>query len=92
MGGIGEDRKDLKPAVEANVRSGLEAALKAGKAKLDAGGSSLDAVETAIRVMEDDPTFNAGKGAVFTHEGRNELDASIMDGKTKKAGVRSLVS
>lgn len=86
-GGIGEDRKDLKPDVEAQVRSGLEAALKAGKAKLDAGGSSLDAVETAIRVMEDDATFNAGKGAVFTHEGRNELDASIMDGKTKKAGA-----
>lgn len=86
-GGIGEDKIDMTPALEAKVRAGLTAALKAGKAKLDAGASSLDAVETAIRSMEDDPTFNAGKGAVFTHEGRNELDASIMDGKTKKAGA-----
>jgi len=85
-GGIGEDKKDMTPELEAKVRAGLNAALKAGKAKLDAGGSSLDAVESAIRSMEDDPVFNAGKGAVFTHEGRNELDASIMDGKTKKAG------
>lgn len=85
-GGIGEDKKDMTPDLEAKVRAGLSAALKAGKANLDGGGSSLDAIETAIRVMEDDPTFNAGKGAVFTHDGRNELDASIMDGKTKKAG------
>ena len=85
-GGIGEDKVDMTPELDAKVRAGLNAALKAGKAKLDAGGSSLDAVETAIRVLEDDPIFNAGKGAVFTHEGRNELDASIMDGKTKKAG------
>jgi beta-aspartyl-peptidase (threonine type) len=85
-GGIGEDKKDMTPELDAKVRAVLNAALKAGKAKLDAGGSSLDAVETAIRVMEDDPLLNAGKGAVFTHEGRNELDASIMDGKTRKAG------
>ena len=51
------------------------------------GGSSLDAVEAAIRVLEDNPLFNAGKGAVFTHEGTNELDASIMDGRTLKAGA-----
>src|SRR5439155_7467581 len=51
------------------------------------GGTSLDAVEAAIRVLEDSPLFNAGKGAVFTHEGKNELDASIMDGKTLKAGA-----
>ena len=85
-GGIGEDKKDMTPELETKVRAALNAALKAGKAKLDAGGSSLDAVEAAIRVMEDDPVLNAGKGAVFTQEGRNELDASIMDGKTKKAG------
>lgn len=85
-GGIADDKKDMTPELEAKARSGLTAALKAGKAKLDAGGTSLDAVEAAIRVMEDDPVFNAGKGAVFTAEGRNELDASIMDGKTKKAG------
>lgn len=85
-GGIGEDKKDMTPELEVKVRAVLNAALKAGNAKLDAGGTSLDAVETAIRIMEDDPVLNAGKGAVFTHEGRNELDASIMDGKTKKAG------
>lgn len=86
-GGIGEDKKDMTPEIDAKVRKALNAALKAGKAKLDGGGSSLDAVEAAVRVMEDDPILNAGKGAVFTHEGRNELDASIMEGKTKKAGA-----
>ncbi len=86
-GGLGYDKKDVTPEFLKTVRTGLEAALKAGEKKLKDGGTSLDAVEAAIRVMEDDPTFNAGKGAVFTHEGRNELDASIMDGKTKKAGA-----
>ena len=85
-GGTGEDKKDMTPELEVKVRAVLNAAIKAGKAKLDAGGTSLDAVEEAIRVMEDDPTLNAGRGSVFTSEGRNELDASIMDGKTKKAG------
>ena len=85
-GGIGEDKKDMTPELEVKVRAALNAALKAGKQKLDEGSSSLDAIEAAIRVMEDDPVLNAGRGAVFTHEGRNELDASIMDGKTKKAG------
>ena len=85
-GGIGEDKKDMTPEINTKVRAALNAALKAGKAKLDASGSSLDAVEAAIRVMEDDPILNAGRGAVFTQEGRNELDASIMEGKTKKAG------
>ncbi|WP_010584643.1 isoaspartyl peptidase/L-asparaginase family protein [Schlesneria paludicola] len=91
-GGIGEDKKDMTPEIEARVRAALNAALKAGKAKLDTGGTSLDAVETAIRVMEDDSILNAGRGAVFTHEGRNELDASIMDGKTKKAGAVASVT
>lgn len=86
-GGLGYDKKDVTDEFLKTVRSGLEAALKAGEKKLREGGTSLDAVEAAIRVMEDDPTFNAGKGAVFTHEGRNELDASIMEGKTKKAGA-----
>ena len=54
---------------------------------LDQGGSSLDAIETAIRILEDDPLFNAGRGAVFTAEGKNELDAAIMDGATLKAGA-----
>jgi len=61
--------------------------LKAGAAVLSHGGSSLDAVETCIRMMEDSPLFNAGKGSVFTEEGKNEMDASIMDGKTLKAGA-----
>ena len=61
--------------------------LKAGAAILSGGGTSLDAVETCIRMMEDSPLFNAGKGAVFTEEGKNEMDASIMDGETLKAGA-----
>ena len=61
--------------------------LDAGSKVLRSGGSSLDAVEAAIRVLEDDPLFNAGRGAVFTADGRNELDASIMDGATRKAGA-----
>lgn len=85
-GGIGVDKVDMTPDLDKQVRAVLTEALQTGHAKLKSGGSSLDAVETAIRVMEDSPLLNAGKGAVFTHEGRNELDASIMDGKTKKAG------
>lgn len=85
-GGIGVDKKDMTPELEKEVRAGLKSALEAGQAKLKAGGTSLDAVEAAIRVMEDLPVFNAGKGAVFTNAGTNELDASIMEGKTKKAG------
>jgi beta-aspartyl-peptidase (threonine type) len=61
--------------------------MAAGSRILAAGGSSLDAVEATIRVLEDDPLFNAGRGAVFTADGRNELDASIMDGATLKAGA-----
>ena len=60
--------------------------MQKGYAVLKAGGTSLDAVETAVKVLEDNPLFNAGKGAVFTNEGKNELDAAIMDGKTLKAG------
>ncbi len=86
-GGIGIDEKDATPEYRQVVKAGLEAALKAGAERLKQGGTSLDVVEAAIRVMEDDPVFNAGKGSVFTHEGRNELDASIMEGKTKKAGA-----
>jgi beta-aspartyl-peptidase (threonine type) len=61
--------------------------LRAGAAVLSSGGSSLDAVEKCIRLMEDSPLFNAGKGAVFTEEGKNEMDASIMDGQSLKAGA-----
>jgi L-asparaginase / beta-aspartyl-peptidase len=65
----------------------MTSVLKAGAAVLEGGGTSLDAVETCIRMMEDSPMFNAGKGSVFTEEGKNEMDASIMDGKTLKAGA-----
>jgi beta-aspartyl-peptidase (threonine type) len=86
-GGAGMiERGDLDPATEAAYRRVLAAALETGSKVLREGGSSLDAVEAATRLMEDDPLFNAGRGAVFTAEGRNELDAAIMDGSTLKAG------
>ena len=77
----------MTPEKEAAYRASLNAALEAGARILRAGGASLDAVEAVVRVLEDDPLFNAGKGAVFTAEGRNELDASIMDGRTRRAGA-----
>src|SRR5438132_7490430 len=87
-GGAGTiERKEMTPEKERAFRGGLERALKAGLEVLQRGGSSLDATEAAVRVLEDDPHFNAGKGAVFTSAGTNELDASIMDGKTLKAGA-----
>lgn len=87
-GGAGViERKTMDPKTEAAYRASLSEALKRGSAVLDNGGSSLDAVESAIRYLEDDPLFNAGKGAVFTADGRNELDAAIMDGATLKAGA-----
>ena len=87
-GGAGTiTRAGMSAEREAQYRAGLTEALKTGQAILAKGGSSLDAVEATIKVMEDSPLFNAGKGAVFTHDGKNELDASIMDGKTMKAGA-----
>ena len=87
-GGAGTiERSEMTAENEKAHRAGLERALKAGYDILERGGSSLDAVEAAIHVLEDDPLFNAGKGAVFTHEGTNELDAAIMDGRTLKAGA-----
>lgn len=80
-------RGQLTPAQDAAARAGLNAALDAGQAILAAGGSALDAVEAAVRVLEDDPAFNAGRGAVFTYEGTQELDAAIMDGRTRAAGA-----
>lgn len=68
-------------------KQGLQNALNAGSDVLKKGGSALDAVEATIKVLENDSLFNAGKGAVFTNEGHNEMDASIMDGKTLKAGA-----
>jgi beta-aspartyl-peptidase (threonine type) len=87
-GGAGTIERDKMTAdKEREYRSGLEKALRAGYDVLNTGGWSLDATEAAVRVLEDDPHFNAGKGAVFTSAGTNELDAAIMDGKTLKAGT-----
>ncbi|QUT03523.1 isoaspartyl peptidase/L-asparaginase family protein [Proteus terrae] len=87
-GGAGTITKDtITPEQEKEYKEKLTEALNAGYAVLNSGGSSIEAVQKSINVMEDSPLFNAGKGAVFTHDGRNELDASIMDGKTRKAGA-----
>jgi beta-aspartyl-peptidase (threonine type) len=87
-GGAGViSRGSLTPEREKEYRDKLQEALLAGYRALQAGRSGLDAVEIAIRILEDSPLFNAGKGAVFTNEGKNELDASIMDGKTLGAGA-----
>ncbi|HEX4128777.1 MAG TPA: isoaspartyl peptidase/L-asparaginase [Pirellulales bacterium] len=92
-GGIGLDKPDMTPELEAKLRPALEEALRQGHAALEReGATALDGVEAAIRVLEDSPLFNAGRGAVFTHEGRNELDASIMEGKTRKAGAVASVT
>jgi L-asparaginase / beta-aspartyl-peptidase len=86
-GGAGViERASLTPEQEAQYRAAMQRALDTGSGILERGGSSLDAVEAVIREMEDDPLFNAGRGAVFTAEGRNELDASIMDGRNRAAG------
>lgn len=86
-GGAGViERANLTPELEEQYRAAMARALATGGHILDNGGSSLDAVEAVIREMEDDPLFNAGRGAVFTAEGRNELDASIMDGRNRAAG------
>lgn len=81
------ERQDLSPEKEAEIRAKLEEAVRAGHRVLQSGGSSLDAVTKAVTILEDAPFFNAGKGAVFNAEGKNELDASIMDGKTLNAGA-----
>jgi beta-aspartyl-peptidase (threonine type) len=87
-GGAGVMRRaEMTPEMDAAYRAGLNDALDAGSKVLAAGGSSVDAVEAAVRVLEDNPNFNAGKGAVLTREGVAELDASIMDGATRKAGA-----
>jgi beta-aspartyl-peptidase (threonine type) len=87
-GGAGViERSAMTPERDRETRAALTRALQVSGAILDRGGSSLDAVEAAVKVLEDDPHFNAGRGAVFTYEGRNELDAAIMEGKTRKAGA-----
>ena len=87
-GGAGTlPRTEMGGELERKYRAGLEQALDAGHSVLQAGGTSLDAVTRAVVVLEDNPLFNAGRGAVFTFDGHNELDAAIMDGSTLKAGA-----
>lgn len=87
-GGAGVmDRKAMTAADQAAIRAGLDAALTAGNQVLSKGGKAVDAVNAAINVLEDNPLFNAGKGAVFNAEGRHELDASVMEGHTGRAGA-----
>src|SRR5437870_4998902 len=87
-GGAGTILKSsMTPEKEKLYKQGLQNALNAGNTVLKNGGTALDAVQATIMILEDDSLFNAGKGAVFTNEGKNELDASIMDGKTLKAGA-----
>lgn len=80
-------REAMTPEKEAEYRAAIDRGLAAGVEVLQRGGSSLDAVEAVVVTMEDDPHFNAGRGAVFTWDGKNSLDAAIMDGRTRKAGA-----
>jgi L-asparaginase / beta-aspartyl-peptidase len=87
-GGAGVIRKEnITPEKERDIRAALDRSLAAGAKILESGGAALDAVEAAVRVLEDDPHFNAGKGSVLTYDGKIELDASIMDGRTRAAGA-----
>jgi beta-aspartyl-peptidase (threonine type) len=87
-GGAGViERARLSPREDEAIRAALGRALDAGAALLAGGGGALDAVEAAVRVLEDDPHFNAGRGSVFTYEGRIEMDAAIMDGRNRAAGA-----
>lgn len=85
-GGAGTIPKDLPEAEKQQYLKSLSAALEIGRDVLRQGGNSLDAVEKVVRFLEDDPLFNAGKGAVYTHEGTHELDAAIMDGRDLSCG------
>jgi len=80
-------KKNMSPEKEEAYRKALQEALDVGERILQKGGSSIDAVEQTIRYMEDSPLFNAGKGSVFTHDGKNEMDASFMHGKDQNAGA-----
>jgi beta-aspartyl-peptidase (threonine type) len=87
-GGAGViDRSAMTREADSNYRAGMRQAAGAAEAILAGGGSAIDAVEAAIKLLEDNPLFNAGKGAVFTYDGKVELDASIMDGRTMQAGA-----
>lgn len=91
-GGTGIERSKLNPVMESEYREALRAALQAGYQQLRDGHSAVMAVEAAVRSLEDCPLFNAGRGAVFTHDGRNELDAAIMEGSGRNAGAVAMVT
>jgi L-asparaginase / beta-aspartyl-peptidase len=92
-GGAGViERASLSPETERDIHAALDRALDAGNAVLSRGGSALDAVEAAVVVLEESPLFNAGKGAVFNNRGEHELDASMMEGHTRRAGAVAGVS
>jgi beta-aspartyl-peptidase (threonine type) len=87
-GGAGViERTRLSPEIDQEVRAALDRSLEAGARILSGGGTAVDAVEAAVRVLEDDPHFNAGRGSVLTYDGKHELDASIMDGSNRAAGA-----
>ena len=87
-GGAGViERAKLTPEKDREIRAALDRSLAAGSKVLAGGGGALDAVEASVRVLEDDPNFNAGRGSVFTYDGKIEMDASIMDGRTRAAGA-----
>lgn len=86
-GGAGTIGRDASDAEKAEHKAALEAALKAGRDRLARGDSALDVCEAVVRALEDDPHFNAGRGAVFNEKGEHELDASIMDGSTLRCGA-----
>src|SRR3954469_1475867 len=92
-GGAGTMQPEqMTPDIERALRAGLQRSLDAGDAILRSGGSSLDAVTAAVRVLEDDPLFNAGRGAVFTSGETHEMDAAIMDGRSLRAGAVASVA
>jgi beta-aspartyl-peptidase (threonine type) len=92
-GGAGNITKEMfTTEQEAQYKAKLYEALQTGISKLSEGDSAVNVVVSVIKILEDSPLFNAGKGAVFTHNGKNELDASIMDGKTKNAGAVASVT
>lgn len=86
-GGVGTISKEMPDSVKRDYLKSLSEALELGKNILETGGTSLDAVEQVVKILEDDPKFNAGKGAVYTSEGKHELDASIMDGRDLSCGA-----
>jgi len=92
-GGAGTLVKGLMtPQLEQQYKEALEVALEVGFAIIKNGGTSIDAVESSVRILEDSPLFNAGRGSVFTAEGTHEMDAAIMNGKDRKAGAVSLIT